>query len=75
MVSPWSPSPVIPARGSGLGVDTIHTMAALSEGLHVPRASQDYLISPKYKQPLIYGDTVVAPGIELEIKANRHHLP
>lgn len=50
-------------------------MAALSEGSNVPRASQYCLTPPKYKQPLICGDTVVAPGSELGIKANKRHLP
>lgn len=47
-------------------------LAALSEDPNVPRESQDCLIPPKYKQPLIYGDTV-ARGPELAIKANRPH--
>ena len=52
-------------------------LAALSEVRIVPRASQYCLIHPppQYKQLLIYGDSIVALGPELEIKANRHHLP
>lgn len=43
-VSSWSPGPETPAKGPGLGADTIHAMSAPSEGPDVPRASQSCLI-------------------------------
>lgn len=82
MLSPGPQSCVTPSREPRLGMDTdtphgciweAH-LAILMEGSSVPRPSQ-YCLIPEYKQPLIYGDTVVAPGSELGIKASKHHLP